>query len=161
MREIKSKIIGKLIQDERFEDWWESQPVKIPFFEDKALKVIFINFLPKKDEKFVSEADTAFKKFLQLTKADRLKLSDVVHKNCMDFLNAVGYDEDDEPLWSIKDKNKIWEFVYPEQIHVTREHSENNKIDIRLVCECEWEVEHGLQITFNQGNQLIDIGPQG
>jgi len=142
MREIKSKIIGKLIQDERFEDWWESQPVKIPFFEDKALKVIF-------------------KKFLQLTKADRLKLSDVVHKNCMDFLNAVGYDEDDEPLWSIKDKNKIWEFVYPEQIHVTREHSENNKIDIRLVCECEWEVEHGLQITFNQGNQLIDIGPQG
>ncbi|MGK0365193.1 MAG: hypothetical protein ACI85O_002258 [Saprospiraceae bacterium] len=108
MKEITSNIIGKLIQDKQFKDWWKNTPVEIPFFENKALKITFMDFTPEKDKEFIVEADKAVKNFLLKNEVDRLKLSELVYKNCMDFLNAVGYDEDDAPLWEMKNKNEIW-----------------------------------------------------
>ena len=76
----------------------------------------------------------------------------------MEFLNAVGYDEMDKPLWEIKNKNEIWKYVYPQEIHITRRHRRDE--DIYLSVICEWEQEHGLQLVFRQGKQLTRISPQ-
>jgi hypothetical protein len=160
MKEIESKIIGKLIQNEEFDDWWESDPIQIPFLENKELKITFMDFVPENDKVFVIEADNALKNFLSKKQEERFELSELVHKNAMDFLNAVGYDEMDKSLWEIKNKNEIWKYVYPQEIHITRRHRRDEDVYLNITCECEWEQEHGLQLVFRKGKQLTRISDQ-
>ena len=84
-------------------------------------------------------------------------LSDLAYQNCMDFLEMIEYDEADEPLRQIKDKNDIWYFIEPTQILVQRRRCNDQDIYITLGCECAWEREHGLQFVFRQGKRLTRI----
>ena len=36
---ITSEIIGILFQNDQFDDWWESEPIEIRFFDNKKLKI--------------------------------------------------------------------------------------------------------------------------
>ncbi|WP_282032630.1 DUF6985 domain-containing protein [Winogradskyella eximia] len=160
MASIKSDIIGELNQDNQFEDWWHSLPIKIPFINNKTVEIAFMGFVPESDALFIKDADEALKTFLEKSETDRLSLSHLAYKNCMDFLNAIEFDEADQPLWNIKDENEIWNFIYPQTIFVTRRHRHDENIYINVTCECEWEQEHGLQLVFRQGKILTRISAQ-
>ena len=160
MKTITSTIIGELKQNDQFDDWWESEPVQIQFFDNKKLKITFMDLVVESDPNFIKEADQALKLFLEKKTDDRLELSELAFQNCMDFLNAVEYDEADKPLWDIEDKNEIWNFIYPQDIYLTRRHRRDEDIYINLTCECEWEQEHGLQLVFRQGKKLTRISNQ-
>lgn len=157
MKEINSNIIGKLIQNERFGNWWESNQIEIPFFDNQKMKITFMDFVPEDDEKFIKEADDALKLFLEKSNTDRLAISNLVHKNCMDFLNAIGYDEADKKLWEIKHQNEIWKFVQPKEIFIARRSHEDKNIYVAINCECAWEQEHGLQLVFRKGKQITRV----
>lgn len=157
---ITSEIIGTLLQNDKFDDWWESEPIEIQFFDNKKQKITFMDLVPESDPNFIKEADQALKSFLEKKANDRLELSEFAYQNCMDFLNAVEYDEADKPLWDIKDKSDIWNFIYPQDIYVSRRHRRDKNIYINLTCECEWEQEHGLQLVFRQGKKLTRISDQ-
>ncbi len=157
MKEIHSNIIGKLIQNARFKDWWESSPIEIPFFDNLKLKITYIDFLPENDKEFISETDDALKYFLEKSESDRLSISNLVYKNCTDFLNEIGYNEDDKKLWEIKDQNEIWEFVHPIEIYISRRRHKDKNIYIEINCECEWEDEHGLLLVFRKGKQITRV----
>ncbi|WP_187388189.1 DUF6985 domain-containing protein [Seonamhaeicola marinus] len=160
MKTIKSEIIGDLKQDEHFEDWWESEPIQIPFFSGEKMKITFMNCEPEIDTEFIKEADEALKTFLKKTEDDRFLASGLVYKNCMEFLNAVQFDEADQSLRDINDKKEIWNFVEPRSLLVTRSHDLHEIIYINLACECEWEQEHGLQILFKKGDKLVRVSEQ-
>lgn len=160
MKTIKSNIIGLLNQANGFDDWWESNPIAIPFFEDKKIAITYMDFVPESDPTFIEEADLAIKTFLSKVATDRISISNAAYKNCMDFLNMVEYDEADQPLWNIKDKNDIWKFIYPHDIYVTRGHGKDEGIYINTACECEWEQEHGFQMVFKRGDQLVRLSAQ-
>lgn len=160
MNSITSTAIGTLVQNEEFEDWWESQPVSIPLFDDKPLTITLMGLTPAEDLAFLPEADRALAHFLSKVAADRLAMSSPVYQNCMDFLNAVGYDEMDEPLWAIKEPREIWPFVDPREIRVSRRHRRDQDIYLVVECECEWEQEHSLQLVFRQGKQLTRVSAQ-
>tara|TARA_R110000764_G_scaffold109468_1_gene195631 strand:+ start:1249 stop:2184 length:936 start_codon:yes stop_codon:yes gene_type:complete len=157
---ITSEVIGILFQNDQFHDWWESEPIEIPFFDKKKLKVTFIDLIPKSNQNFINEADQALKSFLEKKSNDRLELSELAYQNCIEYLNAVEYDEADKPLWDIKDQSEIWNFIYPQDIYVTKRHRRDEDIYINLTCECEWEQEHGLQLVFRQGKKLTRISDQ-
>lgn len=159
-KEITSAIIGQLRQDNDFPDWWKSAGIEIPFFGNKKLPVTFMDFEPDHDNTFIEEADKALANFIKLTVDDRNAISDLAHKNCIDFLEAIGFDEADKPMWDIKDKNEIWNFIHPKEIYVSRRHRRDNDIYIQVACECDWEEEHGLQLVFRQGRKLTRISDQ-
>ncbi|EJL72480.1 DUF6985 domain-containing protein [Chryseobacterium populi] len=159
-KEIISKTIGSLKQDESFSDWWKSAEIEIPLMNKEKLAITFMDFEPEHDTTFVEEADQALENFLRLTIDDRNSISEFAYKNCMDFLEAVGYDEDDEPLWEIQNHDKIWNFVQPTEIYISRRHRRDKDIYVQIVCECDWEQEHGLQLVFRQGKQLTRISSQ-
>ena len=119
-KEIISKIIGRLKQEESFSDWWKSEEVEIPFFDNDKLTITFMDFEPEHDKTFIDEADHALTNFLKLNVNDRNLISELAYKNCMEFLDAVEYDEADKPLRQIKNKNEIWNFIQPTEIYVTR-----------------------------------------
>jgi hypothetical protein len=160
MKTITSSIIGELKQNDQFDDWWESKPVEVQFFDNKKLKITFMDLVPESDPNFINEADQALKSFLEKKTNDRLELSELAYQNCMDFLSAVEYDEADKPLWEIKNINEIWNFIYPKDIYIARRHRRDKDIYINVTCECEWEQEHGLQFVFRQGKKLTRISDQ-
>ena len=160
METIESEIIGELKQNDQFKDWWESELIEIPFFNNQKIKITFMDFIPESDTEFIKEADNALKSFLEKSESDKFLISNLAHENCMEFLNAVEFDEADQPLWDIKDKNQIWKYIYPQDIYVTRSHDKYEIIYLNLACECEWEQEHGLQLLFRQGEKLTRISEQ-
>lgn len=157
MKTIDSKVIGRLVQDEELDDWWKSEPIKIPLFGGHEIPFIFIDHDPAKDLEFLAETDAALHNFLQLDVASKTKLSERVYNNCMDFLEMVDYDEADDELRAIKDKDEIWNFVYPNEIYISRRHRRDKDIYVNINCDCDWEQEHGLQLVFRQGKQLTRI----
>lgn len=157
---IVSKSIGTLFQNDQFDDWWESKLIEVPFLKNKAIKITFMDFIPERDTEFIKEADKALKIFLAKPESDRLLISNLAHKNCMEFLNAVEFDEADQPLLDITDKNEIWNFIYPQDIYITRRNRRDEYIYLNVTCECEWEQEHGLQLVFQKGEKLTRISQQ-
>ncbi|MEO0339352.1 MAG: hypothetical protein AAF242_09060 [Bacteroidota bacterium] len=67
-------------------------------------------FSPEEDQDFITDADAVLKNFLQKGQEERLALAELVYKNCMDFLQAIGYDETDKALilWLISINHKIY-----------------------------------------------------
>lgn len=160
-RKITSRIIGPLTQDDRFADWWKSSEIDIPFFDNQKLTITFIDFEPDNDINFIEEADRALSHFLSLKLTDRNKIAPLAYKNCMDFLDAVDFDEEEkEPFTTIKDVTEIWNFIAPTDIYLSRRHRRDHDIYVQISCECDWEVEHGLQLVFKQGKQLTRISDQ-
>ena len=160
IKEITSEVIGQLKQVDSFPDWWKSSAIEIPFFDNKKLTITFMDFEPEHDKTFIEEADLALINFLKLKTTDRNLLSDLAHKNYMDFLDAVGFDEADEPLRQIKDRKEIWDFIQPAEIYVTRRPFKEQDIYVLITCDCDWEQEHGLQLVFRKGKQLTRISDQ-
>ena len=157
MSTIKSKIIGELKQNDQIEDWWESELIEIPFFNNKKMNITFMDFFPQSDTELINEWDEALNLFLQKSESDRLLLSNLVYENCMDFLNTIEFDEADQYLRNIKDKNEIWKYVQPTDIYIARRPYQDENIYVDINCECDWEQEHGLQLVFRQGKKITRV----
>ncbi|MEC5158057.1 hypothetical protein RCH13_001974 [Chryseobacterium sp. MP_3.2] len=119
-----------------------------------------MDFEPEHDKTFIDEADQALINFLKLKTEDRNSISELAYKNCIDYLDAVENGEADEPFRHIMDKNEIWNFIHPTEIHVTSRPYKEQDIYVMLACECDWEEEHGLQFVFRQGRKLTRISDQ-
>ena len=68
---VTSKVIGQLVQDENFSDWWNSEKIEIPFFDKEKLTIRFMNFEPERDLTFLEETDQALTNFLKLKIEDK------------------------------------------------------------------------------------------
>jgi hypothetical protein len=158
--QITSQVLGQLTQDDQFSDWWKSKAFEIPFFDNTELTIIFTDFEPDSDTTFLQEAEQALTNFFKLNLADRNSISELAYKNCTDFLDAVEFDDADQSLREISDKNEIWKFIHPSEIYVTRRPYKEQDMYVQVVCECDWEQEHGLQLVFRQGKKLTRISNQ-
>ena len=157
---VESAVIGNLNQSEQFDDWWESTAVAIPYLGGQELEFIYIDLNPAEDEAFTAEADEAISNLMTLSEADRLAASKYVYKNCMEFLEMIGHNEEDEQLWNIKAPQEIWNHVRYNKLYVSREPYEDHELYILLSCECDWEIEHGLQLVFNKNGKLIRVSAE-
>jgi len=157
---LESAVIGSLSQSEQFDDWWESAPLAIPYLGGQALEYTYLDLNPVEDEAFTAEADEAIGNFMALSVADRLAASEHVYKNCTEFLDMIGYNQEDEQLWNIKDPQEIWNHVRFNKLYVSREPYENHQLYIQLSCECDWEMEHGLQLVFDKTGKLIRVSAE-
>ena len=160
-KEIYSAIIGKLVQDESFPDWWRSSLIDIPLLGNRRLVITFMDVDPGTDKKFIEEADQALTNFLAMTINDRNSISEFAYANCIDFLDAVDFEEEEErPFREITDKNDIWNFITPTEIYLSRWHRRDMDMYVQVACNCDWEQEHGLQFVFRQGRRLTRISDQ-
>lgn len=142
-----SKIAGQLTQDENFEEWWNSELIEIPYFQNKRLKIVFTE---AENESYLTLADIALDSFMHLSISDRQIHSSKITENYKQNL-IFEY----TPRLELKSDNEIWNFVHPNIIILAQ--NEVGEIYVLIECGCDWEEEHGLQLVFKNGQQLTRV----
>lgn len=158
MKTIESAVLGKLTQDDAFEDWWHGSPRTIPLV-GKELPFTFMDFEPEADTTFIEEADDALKHFLSLNKSYKEQITGLVFAHFLEFQTLVDSEYIPKEMEGVKE-SEIWNFIYPTEVLITRRPYNEPDIFINMTCECLWEPEHGLQLVFKKGKVLTRVSDQ-
>ena len=143
-----SEVIGELHASWLDEDIYFSSPLEIPLFDNK---MIAIGIGAADHKEILEKADSALDNFMNLTAKDRLSNSQKVlnyYQKCLEYGMSKGLD--------IQADSDVWNYVFPTEIIVESISGEGTLVMIN--CECEWEQEHGLMLTFKNGKDLIKVG---
>ena len=136
------------------------EKVESPFFDGAQLDV----FLDRDQGDLIETSEIAARAihhFLQLGTADRLDASRHVHAYYEDFRDAVGGEDwmDDE-FGRIVSAEDVWAHVDPKVLQVMTETDGTGRVVPYVVLEanCDWESEHGLLMSWENGSRLVKVG---
>lgn len=146
--------LGQVYRDDDIEEWFESDPIKIPFLDGRELTFVLENI---EEDGRLDEFTSAVTKFLALASEDRDSATPYLFQCYANFLAAVGPDELD---FTIEDPTDVWRHVTPSQIHVSRRPYGDAAVHVQIVGNCDWDREHGIQIVFREGNVLRRVSSQ-
>lgn len=148
-------VLGSLKPDPHVPAFLVSEPLSIPFFDGQQLPVTVVN-LTKTDG---SEVEAAISSFLKLGRQERLEVSRYVFANyhqTAKFAAAQGYDLD----CRIASEEAIWQHVQASALFIDRRDRRDCAIYVSVLAECDWEPEHGLQIVYRRGSELVRVSQQ-
>ena len=135
------------------DEWWRSEPCSIPYWSGRPQR--FHVTCGTEENAFAPDVHDAISAFLRLSDADRLLATPQVLAYYQLMLDATDID----PL-PIDVPDDVWRFVTPTQIYVSRRHRRDKDVYVELLCECDWEVEHGLLLVYRKGQQLVRVSDQ-
>ncbi|MFA9397853.1 MAG: hypothetical protein ACERKV_06265 [Clostridiaceae bacterium] len=72
-------------------------------------------------------------------------------KYCFEFSDDVG-----AAIPEINEKRDVLKYVYP-KILIINEPEDESKVGYHMECNCEWEIEHGLEFTILE-DKLLYLG---
>jgi len=148
-------MLGRLKPDPRVPEFLESEPLPIPFFDGQKLPVSLLNL----HDADGADIEDALSSFLRLGPQDRLAVSPHVFANYQltaKFAVEQGFDLD---CFIASDKD-IWQHVQPCGISISRRDRRDCAIYVVIDANCDWEVEHGLQIVYRRGSELVRVSQQ-
>jgi hypothetical protein len=128
-----------------------SAPVAIPL-----LKVSFPLIFDCLDDGFGDGKDinAAVVNFLSLGTVEREEAGERLFQNYKEFVDRVG---EEELSLSISNPDEVWANVRPFEIFVSRRDRRDRDVYVQVTCDCSWEVEHGVQLVFRQGRELVYV----
>jgi hypothetical protein len=108
---------------------------------------------------FHSEIEETLRNTLKLGKKERENLKKHLFAYYKDFVLDVG-EECLEDMPAQEDEDHIWEFVHISSLSISK-----SSITEEFFCQftggCDWEIEHGISISFKGGNDLARVGDYG
>ncbi len=137
------EIVGPLKANPDYAGWYESEPVVIPYLDQK----LKITFTKGNDSTFMAGAEVVLKRFLQLTTQNQNKDSEKIESYYQACVKELGI----APL-TIKESKDVWKFITPTDLFI--EQNINGKFYVTISCKCEWEKTHGLQLVFREGKKM-------
>jgi len=154
--------LGELLPNNRFRDWWNSRPIPVPLFSGALLD--FLVTVGTTEAGYPPDVVEAVDAFLSLGEADRLAASGRVcayHREIVEQAERRGVADflGIEPR-SLKEPNDIWQFVTPTGVCVDRREDYDRDVYVTVACDCTWEPEHGLQLVYRRGGQLVRVSGQ-
>ena len=157
MKEIELESIGKLFPHPDIPDeWLISGDVSIPFFGGKSLKFILVLDLGNEKE-FFTDANEVIKNFLEKDENFRDENSFLVFQNYAEVVDVLGEDKGSPKIIC---EQEVWQYIYPAEIYVERRYRGDKDVYLYIACECDWEIEHGLQIVFKRGSKITRVSSQ-
>lgn len=145
--------LGPLQPDSKIPEWLVSEPISVPFLA--GVKLTFtLDGLGDADE-----ADTrgAIEAFLALSPEARKGAAPYVFANYQRMAELVS--EEDFGC-RIDAENDVWSHVRFSEVFVSRRHRRDKAIYVQITAECDWEPEHGLQLVYRGGNELVRVSEQ-
>lgn len=158
--QIIIKNLGELKKHESYiEGLFVSNEVEVPFFNNKKFRfVVDVGHDYDGTKIDFQKVEIAVENFLALDALYRESISSVVYKNYKAVIDNCGMDE-----ITMSDVKDIWNHVSPIEILIKNEgYFESgiySGIDIFVTvdCKCDWDEEHGLQLSFRMGNKDVDL----
>jgi hypothetical protein len=152
-----SRVVGEVVPDEY--ECWSAAPLALPYLDGVALPVVMSSSIVPGD---VAAIDNALENFLRLGREAREAASARVLAECHAFLGLVGADDDEgKEMAAIIAPREIWNHVVCEEILIDRNDAGGEPvIYVALLCSCAWDVEHGLQLVYRNGEVLSRVSEQ-
>ncbi|MBB1342497.1 hypothetical protein H5154_08200 [Pseudoalteromonas sp. SR44-5] len=153
-------IVFTKVKSEYDEDWydWLSSELSIPFLNNSKLQ-IRLDFNDQELDEFKSELEKTLNNTLALDKDDREYLKEHLFAYYRDFVLDVG-EECLEDMPAQENEDDIFEFVHISSLSISR-----SSITEEFFCQftggCDWEIEHGISISFKDGKNLAKVGGCG
>jgi hypothetical protein len=155
LRPFISRVAGEVVPDQY--ELWRAQPLSIPYFDGAAVPIVMSSIEPGD----VARIDTALENFLSLGLDARAAASPRVLAACREFLDRVDAGDDCKKMAALVDPRGIWNHVTCEEILVERNNAGGDPaIYIALLCSCAWDIEHGLQLVYRNGETLSRLSEQ-
>jgi hypothetical protein len=143
--------LGELTRDEHVPEWFVSSPVDVPLF---GLPLRFV-IEDVEEDPAPAEFEDAVSTFLRLGAKDRAAATPRVFQNYRRFVDAVPARE-----LHLSSPDHVWTHVRFTEVRVARRHPGEEKVYVQATAECDWEVEHGLQLVYREGRQLTRVSSQ-
>ncbi len=145
---MKPDTLEKVLETIKFEG--EDGEGEIYFAKfDKTIKLGFIerpevnNYYKKCIETFFKWDDALFEKLAQAS-----------FDYYQDFLEAVG--PEDMPV--IKSPSEVLNYCQPVNLNLDADDKNRSNTFITVELDCDWEIEHGMQWTVKNDNELVFVG---
>jgi hypothetical protein len=148
-------MLGHLKPHPRVPEFLESEPLPIPFFDGQRLPVSLLN-LQQAD---ATDVEDALSSFLKLGQQDRLAVGQYVFANYQVTAKLAAEQGFDLDCVIASDKD-VWEHVQPGGISISRRNRRDRAMYVVIGANCDWEVEHGLQIVYRRGSELVRVSDQ-
>ena len=151
---MKIEPLGELRRDPDIEDWFVSKEVPLPYLDGQKL-YFAIEGIESDDnpDDFIE----AIKNLFSLTPMDREEATPYVFTNYKQFVEAVGEEEFD---FQINEPKNIWHHVQLTHVQISRRPYADKDVYVQIAGNCDWEIEHGLQIVFRKGKYLVRVSDQ-
>lgn len=133
----------------------DTSKITLPYFDNApALFDVEQDAEQEQDESAQARASAALAAFLRLSVADRDADTRHVYAYCQGFVTSIGAEEDmpmpDNPL-------DIWQRVMPEVVVVYPDDGLDQNAYVLVHAACDWEPEHGLQMVWRGGTELVRV----
>ncbi|MCP4215742.1 MAG: hypothetical protein GY765_13900 [bacterium] len=151
---MKIKSIGTLHWNPDIPEWLDSEEIQIPFLWNQLFAIAFQDI---EDDSAPQEFEQAINNFLELNEKNRKDTNPYIFAEYKNVVKSVGKEAFN---FTIADDDSVWEYVTPTHIYVSRRSGVDNAVYIQIAAECRWEMEHGLQIVYKQGNILKRVSSQ-
>ena len=135
----------------------EAGAIEIPYFDGASVAVDNVNGLP------LHQVLPVFSAFLELTADNRRADARHLVAYCQMMMEAVGEEEILEDLnGEAPTLENIWTFAQPSLLyfsHLTAgKYAERDTTYVMLEGNVNWEPEHGLLMSWQDGNKLVKVG---
>ncbi len=131
-----------------------SAEVTVPYFDGQSIKMSDCD-LP------ATEALPALKNFLKLSAEQRRSDARHLLAYCKMMVNAVGEEILDSMGWVEPSLEQIWNYVTIRHLFFGKleagKYAAQKTIYVQLEGDVPWEEEHGLQMSWANGSQLVKV----
>jgi hypothetical protein len=149
---MESQTLGTLLFNTDSE-CLKSSTVKVPALGNIECTFIFPE-LDQDADVFPNEFETAVRNFLRLPDGWLESCSPYLWEYYRDMIELIG-EEDIDPIDADDD---ILTRIELDSVIEVRRDCDESEVYVSFGGGCDWEIEHGLQITLRNGNVLAKVG---
>jgi len=139
---------GKISKDRYVSNIYHSEPITLKFPVD-ATTVISLHADNMTELK---SCGASFRKFASID----MSYKDELEKHMFEFYTRVKqYETSSNRIVSIASPNDIWKHITTNSMVIK---IQDNSVYIQIELDCDWDAEHGMQIVYRDGDQLVRVG---
>lgn len=149
-------VLGALARHPHIDGWVQSELVRIDSLGGHRFRFVFQESATVDDEVAVPSA------LQNLLRPDLNLVAQAeghVFRYFQDTMRLLG---EDAPELTVATAAEVWRYVeFGESIHVHHERGDQfvpAGVYLSVECECAWEAEHGLQLVFRDGLEVVKVG---
>lgn len=139
---------GKISKDRYMSDIYHSEPITIKLPVDATVVVSL-------HADNMIELESCGASFRKLASID-MSHKDDLEKHIFEFYTRVKkYETRSHHIVSIASSKDIWKHIAENSIAIK---IQDNCVYIQIELDCDWDAEHGMQIVYRDGDQLVRVG---